>query len=184
MAYKLWRDFSANYPEPLGTAPVFRVGELHRRAGVGINKVAFEFYEYCARMSLGVARADVGYCDLLGVAPDQRGTRAASWLWKTGVKVPMIAIDKEYVTALVPRDDQRDKIFTRLLLHEVGHVVFHWKDLRPGIPRGDAAPLLGATVEQEEEAWWFASSIVGLAVGDQARRLRAGGANDAAWPEI
>lgn len=90
---------------------------------------------------------------------------------------PIATIDADY---LAERDPQQfPRFWTRLLLHETGHLVLHWAGLDAQRHRGE---IPTATAVQEAEAWWFCSSVVGLALASysqSAKRQHNAGGTDA-----
>jgi len=72
------------------------------------------------------------------------------------------------------------RVLTRLYLHELGHVAMHLdhifgaKDFFAGMGETASAGM-------EAEAWQFAGTTLGLALGDYAKRCREEGSPDLAW---
>jgi hypothetical protein len=85
--------------------------------------------------------------------------------------------------------EERRKIATRLILHEAGHVVLHFRELQTRKkteirPAAIGSVLMGVpsvSEAQEEEAWIFCGIILGLALGQMARKSRPMHV-DRAWP--
>ncbi len=148
-----------------------------------VNPVARGLFKHTAQVVIGAPVADIIIChglDVHGVS-GWIGS-AGSWLWQMGPNEPRICIDKQLlVRGLAPTDVAR--VTTWLILHETGHVAKHWSILA-GVTSGSS---LGASWwGHEEEAWWFASAIVGLAAGEHARRTRKGPplGHDPMWQHI
>ena len=82
----------------------------------------------------------------------------------------------------VPRASQ---MINRLVLHETGHLVLHWKQLQPAIRVGNLALARSAAPSQEAEAWWFCYSILGRVVAEVAEENASDPANadDQIWHE-
>lgn len=133
-----------------------------------INSCASEFFTYCSEIELGVGGASIGQTSSLAVSG------SPSWLWQQR-GVPVILIDYGVIGANIPDHSQR-KVITRIILHEVGHVILHFKDILALGGLGGA----GANETQEEEAWLFSSAIIGLALGQIAPSGRPA-IKDCAW---
>jgi len=83
-------------------------------------------------------------------------------------------------------DASRDYLFakmrsvvTGLLLHEIGHVALHWKALEP--KTRDVDFVSAATARHEFEAWLFAGTILGFALGEIAQHVVECKTIDNAW---
>lgn len=143
-----------------------------------INRCALEFLRHCAEICVGAGNADVMWSQLSSSAPGGWKDRPASWLWKKGDGSPRVLIDLGYVTQEVSAPE-RNKVLTRILLHEIGHVALQWDALDPNV----ADQASASTSEHEEQAWVFCGAILGLALGflaDGARRERPP-TNDPTW---
>lgn len=92
--------------------------------------------------------------------------------------IPLVALDLDVVEAYVPMG-QWSKTVIRLVLHEIGHIAFHWDHLRPDPISG---MMYGATPDDEREAWAFAMSVLGTAIGDFACEHRVRRGVDRTWP--
>jgi hypothetical protein len=69
--------------------------------------------------------------------------------------------------------DSRQRIWTRLVLHELGHFILHYRQLKKHSKGPTPEPPI-ATAEQEEQAWLFAHVVYGLAVAGLAWEERSG----------
>jgi hypothetical protein len=177
VALPLWNSFVES------EGPKFNSEEIFQRR-TEINPVALRFLRHCAQIILGSPRSAHIIFSKLSPAPSNSAMlwsgRAASWLFHMGNNVPVIYVDKDIISSgTVAPMLEKNKIITRVVLHEIGHIVHHWKTLRPMGCR-HANP---ATPQQEEEAWWFCGLIIGLALGlaSKQARLREPPAHDPVW---
>ena len=125
-----------------------------------VNRCALGFFRYCAEITLGTSGATIVPTSLLA------GSGSPSWLWHKGKGVPHILIDFDAIHEKVPNTER--KTVTRILIHEVGHLVLHYPDIA-SFARGRVS---SCTALQEQEAWVFAGIVVGLALGQTAPDLR------------
>jgi hypothetical protein len=143
------------------------------------NECAVQFFRYCAQLFTG-SDGEVWNYNLRTAVPDHSG-RAVSWLWnlpdENGKVRPVVTIDAEYLA-----DETTDlyKTWTRLLLHETGHLVLHWESFES---QRLAGRIPDATSDQESEAWWFCIAVMGCAVCNHAPRQKIGPppAHEEAW---
>lgn len=71
------------------------------------------------------------------------------------------------------------RVYTKLLLHEIGHYVLHFQRLLAEANNSSKPPI--ATPIEEAEAWLFANVIYGLAAADTAWRDRQNGNIGSVW---
>ncbi len=133
------------------------------------NTCATAFFDFCSQRLLGAPSLVVNYRLDEGV-PNLEG-RATSWLWNIphpGCAVyPVAMIDADY---LAKQDGQQlPRFWTRLLLHETGHLVLHWGELDR---QRESGGIPTASAVQEAEAWWFCSCITGLALASYAQSAK------------
>ena len=139
--------------------------------GTTVNPWVLRLFKFCC-----VNHLHVNTYKAFPVITRLTGTRAApSWLWDNGGSNIAILIDQVQVQTLIPID-RRQKVVARLVLHEIGHIVLHLKALTPM----SSGHVNSASPEQEEEAWVFCGTILGLALGHVARSSRPH-VIDAAW---
>lgn len=146
-----------------------------------VNPVALRFLRHCAQIVLGSPKPARVIFSKLSPPPSATWSgRAASWLFHMGENVPVVYVDKDFIESGTKSHlTEKNKIITRIVLHEVGHIVLHWDDLRPKGCRH----ALPAKPQQEEEAWWFCGLVIGLALGlaSKQARLRTPPAHDPVW---
>lgn len=173
-AYSYWESFPAGRD----------AGSVHNLAGTLFDRrgrtspLAMQFANYAASKALGTATdVDVYFECLHSYSPGHWEGRPASWLWKLNNQ-PAIYIDSGLVHNSVALPSA-NRAVSRLILHETGHIVLHWNSLL-----GGSSETRLSTPVQEKEAWWFASCIVGLALGHLSEKIRTGPpeANDSVWP--
>jgi len=184
MAWELWNDF-LNYsqrcaedmlnPAHFGRAmpPGGRVAEVEiQPTTYPRNSCAVQFFRYCAQIFVGAAADVVNYgLDESAGVPNYTG-RATSWLFNIPTRdyenYPLVIIDANFLAGQEPPLELA-KIWTRLLLHEIGHLVLHWEEL-------DAQRVAGripaATAPQESEAWWFCFVVLGFSVSSYAFSIK------------
>lgn len=103
---------------------------------------------------------------------------AASWLWDArdardgseSKSDPQIMINATLKLDGNPYSNDERRLYivrTRLILHEIGHIVLHWQDLL--VCPGRASP---STPQQEKEAWFFTHAMLGLALGQYSQNCR------------
>jgi len=161
--------------------PQYSPNKLFERR-MPLNPCALALLRYCSNKKLQVAGAHAVFASLT-LPARLLGSRGnpASWLWHMGNNVPRVTIDKACVHEMAPMTE-RNKIFTRCLVHEIGHIVCHWYDLlsRPSFSptRAGKGWIAPSTPAEEEEAWLYCGCTVGLALGWCARELREAGVND------
>jgi hypothetical protein len=161
------------------------------------NECAVAFCGYCAISLYDLSCEVVNHVSLERWVASVRG-RPSSWLhgldrFPIGRDDPSLArlevppraealIDQNYVLSESPHNAER--VWTCLLLHEVGHLVLHWPDLKL---QNSSDGKAMATDVQEAEAWFFQSVIVGLAIGSYAQgrvvmpRRADGDVHEDAW---
>lgn len=77
-----------------------------------------------------------------------------------------------------------DIVINRLFFHELGHFVLHRQELFTPLHETIKDPEIAAiqaSERHEEEAWYYASVIVGVALGDHAFSVRRKGESDDTW---
>lgn len=102
----------------------------------------------------------------------------ASWLFKSDIDQFRVLIDIPHIKGLRNWPDHAtDLLLTRIFLHELGHIVQHRDHMfRNGLGKAD-----NCLAEHEEYAWNFAASVVGLALGDYAKKCKESNQPDKAW---
>jgi hypothetical protein len=90
--------------------------------------------------------------------------RAPSWLWQNASESPLVFIDTGHIESVISGPVVH-RIYTRLVLHEIGHLLLHWEKLKP---QGYAS-VKPSSPDDEEEAWLFCEVIMGLALGEYAK---------------
>lgn len=147
-----------------------------------VNKCVASFLQYCAEVTLredpGIgpaARTAIVFHSLSG---ERQRDKPVSWLWRQR-GVPKVVIDKEVLFEKLSAS-ALSRAITRIILHEIGHVVRHWEALRP--PGAVDRQLSAAKPEHEAEAWWFGQAVVGSGIGALAQEHRERGGFDQAWP--
>ena len=153
LAVQLWDGFSS-MSELAPADDLFRQENRCR-----INPCILRLVNYCAQAVLGVRKVEVVETALDG--------QSRSCLWQNGEGVPSILIDLDQIAAAVPREDDRQRIATRLLLHEIGHLVLHFPR-----SRGRNVGRIGVTWSEEEEAWAFCWTLLNLALFSVVRASR------------
>jgi len=111
-----------------------------------------------------------------------------SWLYHESNDVPVILIDRELLSKQIAYLEEVDQaklkparlrpIISRIVLHELGHLVLHWQSLHP---RADGKYVKDSPIEFEEHAWLFAGMIVGLETGRIAKESKTLLGFDNAW---
>lgn len=152
-----------------------------------LNMFAADFLRHCTKLHVrDNADAQVMFFKL-STDEHEPSSRPASWLCLDEKDAPVVVVDDKYVREMVPVADY-DRTVTRLILHEVGHVVEHWSQLAEQAPHDPVALLhhppprvAASTSDQEREAWWYAAAVVGFALGDCAYDDRMAGGYDRAW---
>jgi hypothetical protein len=105
----------------------------------------------------------------------------ASWLYMVFPGVYATVFDGACISRRFARQDRTlDEIYVRLYLHELGHLVLHRDNLFRGLNNGLA---ISAQAVDEEEAWFFASCVMGLAVGARAREAKQRSYLDDSWTD-
>jgi hypothetical protein len=165
IAYTYWYDF-VKFLEMR-----FNPDDLFNTMGPArINPCALAFFRYCAEIRLGKGGATVSTVSSLG------STNSPSWLWHQGNGVVWILLDLPTVQGVISVQEER-KLITRIILHEIGHVVLHY----PDVSRYGRGNVPSAEDHQEEEAWLFSGILLGLALGLVAKKGRGAGITDLAW---
>ncbi|HWE01475.1 MAG TPA: hypothetical protein VG326_03625 [Tepidisphaeraceae bacterium] len=202
-ARTLWSLFLDERPQYRATSLLERVTPLEssdrgaKFSSFIRNECAVAFCSYCAISLYDLSCEVVNHVSLERWVASVSG-RPSSWLhgldgFPIGRDDPSLAlhevppraealIDQNYVLAESAQNAER--VWTCLLLHEVGHLVLHWPDFkRQNSSDGKAM----ATDEQEAEAWLFQSTILGLALGSYAHsrvimpRRTDGDVHEDAW---
>ncbi len=178
ITHSLWDDFSetisidgAADKRPLAE----RLLQRPKSTSIGAaSDVLVAFFEFCAELfappTANGVEANVMKRNLQDLTP-RGGYRPASWLLtmtdSSGVECVSVLIDVQCLQdSLSVESAWRTK--NHLLLHEIGHLVLHWQQMRPANV-GTVTPLAkSATPVQEAEAWWFCYSLLGYAVSQCA----------------
>lgn len=163
IAHTYWLGFNEALGKKGNEDWLFQLPERGR-----VNQCVLLFFRYCAQIRLGVAGATVAPTESIGHG-------VPSWLWHQGGGVPWVLLDFKEILSKFSIGEER-KIVTRIILHEIGHLVLHFQALA-GMGKG-LVPSSNAI--QEEEAWLFCSVIMGLALGNLAKSKRPNSV-DAAW---
>lgn len=169
IARSLWLDFYGF------KGPSFRPASIFE---ADVSKDAFgtlkQFYKFCASIySDDDASVDVEahvINDTMPYTKSGNDTEAASWLLSIksmGNNCPCVIINLELLnSALSIEGAIRTK--HHLLLHEVGHLVLHWNELRTQVSPDGSAVAEKAHPIHEAEAWWFCYSFLGTVVAHVA----------------
>lgn len=148
-----------------------------------LNPWAQAFLRYCVSVRLAGGVASAVITRLLANQPAlgvKRG-RPASWLIIDEQGMPLVAIDR---SAVVETSEVSlvNRILSSCLIHEVGHIVCHWWELKSRTGTAARRVLMApASPAQEEEAWFFSGIVRGLALGWKAREQRDSGGHDEAY---
>ena len=156
----------------------------------GPRHCLFAFATFCGQLYPGAREVLIYRRNVSGFATNRSG-RPISWLCDMNVHgpEPAIVVDYDHLNDNWP-DVRRDRGLVMLVLHEVGHLVFHWDSLtnRRANAAGRARRRLpGATAQEEAEAWWFSYGVLAAAMADYAHAHtshHAGGRNDPTWTRI
>lgn len=165
IAHDLWFGFVDSHGERFKDLSLF---DTESR----INPTVMKFLRHCVEV----------YTDFPGSSAGVVYTRfddptAPSWLWSNGrEKGPWVVIDNEKIGNTVRVDEER-KILTRIILHEIGHIVLHFCK----ILKDSVGAVKSANDNQEEEAWIFCFAVIGASLGEAARKGRELKITDRAW---
>ena len=179
LARELWFGFAdLRQPEFLSD------GQLFDTRMPVVNPSAAAFFKYCVKKTLGVDGAAVILAELSGDRP------APSWLWHRNWAAAWVILDPSQIGRKFKDVQHRRRVATRLILHEAGHVALHFFSLKRiahskahGATAGSSGSGVPSVNEaQEEEAWIFCGAILGLALGQLARKSRPE-FTDRAWPK-
>jgi hypothetical protein len=186
-AWALWEMFMEKNFKTFTDADLFRPYGTFSRPQ---NACAVAFLQFCGDLYADTAGLAVTQTSLEYVWPT-RPSRAVSWLANfrdtRGLNNPILAIDVQYLETELPISDIHRKC-TKLLLHEVGHLVLHWRDFITQIATRQAGKLANlpailpdASGHQESEAWLFCYSVLTAAIARHAFLNRRDDDNDATW---
>ena len=169
--YELWRSFLELNNGTFGPTSLFTQDWRLR-----LNKCAAAFLQYCAEEIVGSDRKVPVVLTSLSKA--NADDKPVSWLCRSN-GAPAVIIDRPHIVESLPTHTV-SRCITRIILHEIGHIVEHWAKLEP--PGQLDQPLPSAEPHHEAEAWWFGQAVVGAAVGALACQHRKDGGYDQAWP--
>jgi hypothetical protein len=183
LANSLWSDFA----EIMGAD--FRHEKLFDPKGfVHPNRIVRSFFRFCAKVYSKFGDEEVEpniiFDDLS--ESSEHGQPAASWLMSLrdskGVDCPTIVIDSARLNSTLSTYDGL-RMMSQLALHEIGHLVLHWDELRTPVGSDGNAVAAPAKSLHEAEAWWFCYSIIGLVVAECAYQNKCvvGNADDRMW---
>ncbi len=178
-AKTLWNEFSKSCQSPQTPESV---AEALFDLNYALNPCARAFFRFCAYKRFHKNVAQVMFADLTKQGPEEWEGEPASWLWYLGNDRPGIWIDRRCLVDRVTSETDATRVSTWLLLHETGHMVLQWEKLNLLPPKN----VVPANYDQEEQAWWFAGAVIGLALGVTARKTRVGppGGHDGAWKHL
>jgi hypothetical protein len=201
LAHQLWFEFARRRQTKPEYKGFLANGELlDAQTPLTLNVHAEAFFNFCVEKTLGVDDGTIVLARLFrpskaSVASSTAGKRsdgksAPSWLYHRQWRVAWMVLDLHQLDEQTQGGHEaRRKIATRLILHEAGHVVLHFLKLRTRKKTGIRPAAIGGALRgvpsvneaQEEEAWVFCGIILGLALGQMARRSRPKHV-DRAWP--
>ena len=164
LAGELWFGFLEAFEGQL------KATDLFSSSIARINPVVLKFFQYCSEIEIGELPAIGGSTQSViqsfVLATALTGKHSApTWLWCSSNGAPGLLIDYDQIDVAFPQRPVAQKVITRLFLHEIGHLVLHFKRLTTG----SSGRVHNSTSLDEEEAWAFCGIILGLALGTIAR---------------
>ncbi len=163
-AIELWENFAELYG--LGSTPdvLLRPAE---GSPFGRPRWAAEFFEFCAQMQCGSSYSPIILGSLDHILKGRRDGEATSWLYN---HPPSPTQDRPY--AIVDFGVLKENLplarvhrtCVCLILHEAGHLILHWKQLKDQWLSGAHLRITEASITQEFEAWWFCYSVIGFGI--------------------
>lgn len=177
MALDLWASFTRTHeftakqwinPEP----------HLAIRSHLAVNYGVVEFSRHCGD-AIG-ANVTIVFASIPVLDSAEGNSGVATWLFRRNKTDYAIVIDPRVIEKSLQRGDIRDRsqAITRLILKQVGTLVLNTKF---HAENQDAEPTNQQSPEQEEEAWVFCGTVLGLALGANAQSSRQQNVIDQAW---
>lgn len=194
MAWSLWDMFIQKHAKMYDNSSLFKKDVTRNPYR---NPCAEAFMYFCAKAGPCAEGGIITRQTLTQVRPN-KPNRAVSWLSaylnRAEHKCPILVIDSDYLKDQIPVLEAPlvvHRVYTRLLLHEVGHLVLHWDQMIQELTSKDAPASLGglearwpvSSPKQEAEAWLFCYAVLGAGIGRYAFLAREGPVddNDPAW---
>ncbi|MGB2755379.1 MAG: hypothetical protein WBD75_05895 [Phycisphaerae bacterium] len=156
--------------------PAKALAQAVSRAGVAPGLC--NLFEHCASNDVEDPRrqCEIVISRLVGKQLD-KGV-PASWLWQHGPegKYPRIVIDEKAMESVLRNlgralvGHERERLRTRLVIHEIAHLDLHWDSLRQKAEQ--EGEVVSSSPEQEEEAWLYTEFFLGLTLGNYALDVR------------